>query len=221
MTPKSQLLSQFPEILQGFSSRTTRPDIKDPVFVKQVHGNAIYDATGEDVGDPVEADAIITDKLNLPIVIKTADCVPVLFYGPENKVVAAAHAGWRGTGKKIVEEVIKKFQEDYDVKPEEIYASIGPAICGECYDISTTQDGRIELFEDLYTQDDHVVLRKDGKISLDLQQANKVQLLRSGVPEAQIEVYNACTFENPQVWPSYRRTPRDLECQIWSYIMLK
>ncbi len=226
MTPKSQLLAQFPELLQGFSSRTTRPELTDPVFVKQVHGNAIYKVSDEggEIGHGKslpKADAIMTNKLNIPVVIKTADCVPVLFYAPKERVVAAAHAGWKGTSKKIVQEVLQAMKKEYNVDSSGVFCAIGPSICGDCYDVSTTNDGRIELFDELFNKNPQVIRRSNNKIAIDLKEANKVLLQEMGVPDDQIEVSPICTFENPQVWPSYRRTPRDLEYQIWSYIMLK
>lgn len=74
-------------------------------------------------------DALICSQPGIAIGILTADCVPILFYDPVKRLIAAAHAGWRGTVKKIGIHVLEKLRAEFNSVPEEIFIGIGPAIC--------------------------------------------------------------------------------------------
>lgn len=78
-------------------------------------------------------DALITNLIDCPIAVRTADCVPILLYDLENNVIAAVHSGWRGTVLKIVQKVIIKKKEVFYTKPESIKAVIGPSIGPESF----------------------------------------------------------------------------------------
>ncbi len=65
-----------------------------------------------------------------------ADCVPLYFIDPVHKAVGLSHSGWRGTAAGIGQETVKRMQENYGSRPEDIYGAIGPSICQECYEVS-------------------------------------------------------------------------------------
>lgn len=196
-------------------------------LVNQVHDKTVYKLIDNepgtlDLGDNQlpRADALITSRLNQALIVRTADCVPIFFYAPKEGVVAVAHAGWQGTSKKIAQEIIKCFNTEYDIDSKSIICAIGPSICGACYDVSTTKDGRIELFDELARSNSAIVRRLNKTITLDLPLANQTLLLEMGVRPENIELSGICTFEQNDDWASYRKNPKDLSQQIWSVISL-
>lgn len=115
------------------------------VFMEQVHGTEIASCDSDCAGHWVPGvDGLVTKEKNLFLCVNTADCVPLFFLEPENKIIGIAHAGWKGTlheiGKKVIEQIIKK----HGGKIENILVGIGPAICGKCYMVSKE---RYEMFE--------------------------------------------------------------------------
>ncbi len=97
--------------------------------VKQVHGSKVVRV--EQPGIAGEADALITATAGLILGIKTADCLPVLLADMKQRVVAAVHAGWRGTAKDIAGETIRAMQENFKTNPTDLLVALGPSI-GEC-----------------------------------------------------------------------------------------
>ena len=106
----------------------------------QVHENHVRVITKADVKeDPYEkvtyeADGLVTDLPGVTLVIFSADCLPILYYDPVRQVVAAAHAGWRGTAADIAGEVVRKMEEVYGCDPQNILAAIGPGIGPCCFE---------------------------------------------------------------------------------------
>lgn len=152
--------------------------------VKQVHGTAI--APLKEL--PTEADGIVVywDDFNLPLAIKTADCLPVIIEG--EKGVVALHAGWRGLAQGILKQ--ECIQE---ITPQRAF--IGPSIHHCCFEVS----------ED-FTQnfpDSPFFQRQKGRLTFDLQQEARSQL-QSLFPDLQIEISPICTSCN-QDFHSYRR----------------
>lgn len=108
---------------------------------RQVHGTEIVvvsDATLFDAGSelqPIDADAVITQQVGRWIGVRTADCVPVLIYDPVSRVVAAVHAGWRGTVKHITQLVAERMIQDFGCSPRNMLAMIGPSIGPEAFEV--------------------------------------------------------------------------------------
>ena len=100
----------------------------------QIHSTEVLEATGPWQGDRPKGDAIVTNRPNIAIGIVTADCGPVLFSDPKNKVIGAAHAGWRGATEGILEATIDKML-DLGAEVENIQATLGPTISGENYEV--------------------------------------------------------------------------------------
>ncbi len=147
-----------------------------------------------------EIDAVITNLKGVCVAIKTADCVPVLLYDPKRKVVAAVHAGWRGTVQDIVIKTIQKMIKEFGTDTSDLIAGIGPSICPEVYEVGEEvwkQFGP-EFYLPTYTA-------KPDKRLLNLWQANYHQLIVAGIPANQIEVARTCTFSDPDRFFSARR----------------
>ena len=109
----------------------------------QTHTTNVKVVTKEDAGkgllqpkDYQDIDGLITNVPGLCLVTYYADCVPLLFLDPVQKVIASSHSGWRGTVGHMGEITIQKMQREFGCRPEHILAAIGPSICQDCYEVS-------------------------------------------------------------------------------------
>lgn len=175
------------------------------VFSAQTHSSNYRYTDENDIGkgifrdkDYTDTDALITDKEEIGLVIHTADCVPIAYIDTENKVIANAHCGWRGTYSLLQEKVLTAMKEKYNTKPENVICTIGPAICSSCYEVSA------DLYNDFlnkfgYTKE---IFIKDGKFYLDLMGINKKILIKNGV--GKVIVSDLCTCCNKNDLYSHR-----------------
>ncbi|MBP5513836.1 MAG: peptidoglycan editing factor PgeF [Bacteroidaceae bacterium] len=148
-----------------------------------------------EAGRPEDTDAVITDVPGLCVCVKTADCIPVLLYDRKCRVVAAAHAGWRGTVSRIVSKTIAKM----GVPPSELSAIIGPGISQEAFEVG---DEVYERFREAGFPIERIAVRK-VKWHLDLWQANRWLLEEAGVLD--IHVAGMCTYKDSARFYSARR----------------
>lgn len=185
---------------------------------KQIHSNIVNKIDKTNIGQIVDGDAIITNEKNVPLVILTADCVPVVLVDTENKAVGLAHAGWRGTYGKICEETLKSMKESYNTNPENLIAIIGPSIGNCCYEVSYDL---VEKFEKLLPNIDEKIYEvRDEKYYLNLWEINTVILKEFGVLKSNIINMNICTSCNCDRFFSYRKhqkTPK----RIGTFIEIK
>ena len=110
----------------------------DSLFdVWQVHSAdaVIAEAPRDPKSELLQADAIFTDKAEVTLYMRFADCVPILFYDSKLGIVGLAHAGWLGTVRGMTTAAVKKMREHYGSKPENIYAAIGPSIGVDHYEV--------------------------------------------------------------------------------------
>ncbi len=143
-------------------------------------------------------DALITNKRDVVLAILTADCVPVLLLDINKGVVAAVHAGWRGSKKQIVANTVAKMVDVFDCKAENIIAGIAPSIGRCCYEVG---EEVVENFKDIPNAYDCV----GTKFMLDLPFINKIQLINAGLQESNIEMSNICTSCEAERFFSYRK----------------
>jgi YfiH family protein len=143
-----------------------------------------------------DTDGLIVTKQNIMIYLRFADCTPLIFYDPINKIGAVSHAGWRGTAAKIGVKTIKKMGEIFGSKAKDIVALIGPAISVCCYEVS--DDVREKLISTVNNIDGLIL----GK-NVDLKQINARQLQEAGVEKIDICPY--CTSCNNDLFYSYRK----------------
>lgn len=140
----------------------------------------------------LEGDGLITDVPGVLLGVGTADCVPVLVVDVEKRVVAAFHAGWRGTVARIVEHGVAKMREEYGSRVEDLAAAVGPSIGSCCYtvgdEVQSEFGAAFEYAEELFRSGANT-----GELRLNLWEANRRQLLDSGVGETRIAVVGECT----------------------------
>jgi YfiH family protein len=182
--------------------------------VKQIH-SAIVHQVNEPSNHPLTGDGLITNAPALLLAIKTADCVPVLVADTKRRVVAAFHAGWRGTVARIVEKGIGEMRRQFGSLPRDLRAAIGPCIRRCCYSVGSEVRAEFEsqfsyagaLFEEVFDSNAiHVRYpllflnqRAPGhgdlgpEIHLDLVAANQRQLEDAGLRAQHISVVDGCT----------------------------
>lgn len=149
-------------------------------FAGQIHGAEIWQAEATGFAG-IGYDALITNQSGIFVGITIADCAPILIFDPENKAVAAIHAGWRGTAAEIAHKTLSKMSQAYGTRPENCLAYVGV-----CIDV-----GHFEVGDEVAVQFADAFKHFDegrGKFCLDLKKANTAQLINCGVPASQIEV---------------------------------
>ena len=147
-------------------------------------------------GDNGASDALLTDKRDLALAIAVADCTPIFIYDKINKVIAAVHAGWKGTEQKILLKTLIKLNAEFDSKPENMICYVGPSISQANYEVGKEV---AEKFERSF------VKPKNEKYLLDVSGINYKILLDFKIPKNQIQKSELCTYEFKNLLHSYRR----------------
>lgn len=165
---------------------------------QQVHGTNIEYCDGKSGREFfygrhfLETDGLITDKKDIALVIKFADCSPIILFDPVRGVQCAIHSGWRGTAKKFSKIALDRMVNDFGSKIEDILAYIGPSIDIDSYEVGKEV---YQAFEDFPTRDKFFKEHGD-KYLLSMVDANLEVLLEAGLKEDQIEVCRESTFKN-------------------------
>lgn len=173
----------------------------EPAVVRQVHGARVVVAgVGPDVP---EADGVVWVAgqcgARVPSV-RTADCVPVLLADREGRAAAAVHAGWRGTAARVVQEAVRALSR-HGVPARRLLAALGPAILPCCYEVGADVAGAVVAA----SEGAGGATSRAGRRSLDLQAANRAQLVAAGVPTEAIHLARLCTACRRDLFFSYRR----------------
>jgi YfiH family protein len=170
--------------------------------VWQVHGVDVAIAQAPRIPElpHTQADAILTDKPGLTLLMRFADCVPVLLYDPLRRVAGIAHAGWMGTVRATVRFAVEAMQKQYNSNPADILAAIGPSIGPDHYEVGpeVIQQVRMAFGSDA----SGLLISLAGHTHLDLWAANRLLLERAGVRH--VEVAGLCTACNTDDWFSHR-----------------
>lgn len=167
----------------------------------QTHSDIVNIVDKENIGTKKEGDALITNLKNVPLLIFTADCVPISIIDTQNKAVGLVHAGWRGTYEKISKKTIQKMKEKYNSNPKDLVCIIGPSIGGCCYEVS---EELVQKFNANFTNTSEKFYKiKDGKYMLDLWKINEQILNEAGVFE--VINLNLCTVCSNDKFYSYRK----------------
>lgn len=175
---------------------------KNIIFLNQIHSDLVIKKLDKRPSFS-KADGIITSIKGLALAIKTADCLPIFLFDSNKKIISAIHAGWRGTALKIVKKAIKKLKQDFNCKPADIYAFLGPAINGNCYEVGKDV---FEYFNFLGKKKyDFFNKSKSKKFFMDLKGINIYLMEEEGILSENIEVCDLCTHCEKELFYSYRR----------------
>ncbi len=169
----------------------------------QIHSDIVNKVSASNICDKYEGDALITNMKKVPLLVFTADCVPIAIIDKKNKAIGAVHAGWRGTYEKIAQKTIDEMSKNYNTNPEDIVCVIGPSIGPCCYEVSKEL---VEKFNtNLTNYDEKFYIIEDDKYYLDLWKINEYILQSSGVNKNNIINLNLCTSCNSHKFHSYRK----------------
>ncbi|MBI5930180.1 MAG: peptidoglycan editing factor PgeF [Chloroflexi bacterium] len=170
--------------------------------VWQVHGAETVVANGPlpDRKWLAKADGIVTDKIGLPLAMRFADCVPILFYDPVRHVIGMAHAGWRGTVQGAALSTLVAMRDTYGSQPADVLAAIGPSIGPENYQVGPEVVEAVQAY--FGSTDGLIHWTDDGSAYFNLWEANRLTLARAGVE--QIEVAGICTASHTHEFYSHR-----------------
>lgn len=147
-----------------------------------------------------KADILVTDKPGLVLLMRYADCVPLLAYDPVKNAIAIAHAGWIGTTSDVAGAMVRAMSVEFGSNPKDIVACIGPSIGPDHYPVG--QDVLDAVRTQLGSDADEVVTKQEQNTHLNLWKTNEILLRRAGVQ--QVEVAAICTACNNVDWFSHR-----------------
>ena len=193
--------------------------VAEVVTASQVHGREVLTtrrgsprAVSWQDGARQDADVLVSDDPDVAVAVRAADCVPLLLADSRTGVVAAVHAGWRGTAAGAAPAAVHALAREFGTKPEDLVAAIGPSIGACCYEVGT------ELVDAFAAAGHprHLIDRwflappprrgssERPKLRLDVGGANRDQLILAGVPEESIYACGLCTAMHLKVLTSYR-----------------
>ena len=189
------------------------------VFPRQTHTNCIAEIDEIPKTEIKETDALVTNKTGICLCVQTADCVPILLFDPVNGVIAAIHAGWRGTVKKIAEIAVSKMVVQYNSLPENIIAAIGPSISPEIYEVG---DEVVAAVRDSIPNSELILHRKSGgKFHVNLWEANRQILLSNGLSEKNIEILGECSYIQNNKYFSARKNGLETGRMVSGIMLLR
>lgn len=208
----------------------------------QTHTTNIRVITEEDCGKGItrardynNIDGLITNIPNIVLTTLYADCVPLYFVDPIQKVVGLAHSGWKGTVNKIGAKMIEQMHHQFGCEPKNIQAAIGPSICQDCYEVS--EDVALH-FKEVFAGQDYLLkeLAESGKYKanpqviipgsqiekyqLDLWLANLLVMRQADIPLENIYITDICTCENNEYLFSHRAS-QGKRGNLGAFLMLR
>jgi YfiH family protein len=191
--------------------------------LKQIHSDVVH-LFLTPAADPPKGDASLTNIPSLLLGVQTADCVPILLVDPKKHVVAAVHAGWRGTLARIAQKTIGRMQLEFGCKPADLLAALGPSIGPCCYEVGVELVTKFtaqfadahDYFDEPRTGDEPNPIQwlnmappghqpPPKRVHLDLRKANRSQLIASGLRPNHIYSTDLCTACRTDLFFSYRR----------------
>ena len=198
----SPILHDLPWLQHGFGTRQSTDFPDQLATLKQIH--SALPLIADEPGCAGEGDALITSRRGLAVSVRTADCLPILIADEQTRVIAAIHAGWRGTASGIVRRTVEEMTGKFGVDSASLRAAIGPGVGVCCYQVGDEVARQFGL---------------SGTSFLDLAAENRKQLLEAGLADAHIDPLNQCTFCDPVRFHSYRRD-KERAGRMISYILV-
>ena len=175
--------------------------LEELALPRQVHSDNVL--WMHEAGRPEATDAVITDQPGLPVCVKTADCIPVLLYDTRQRIVAAVHAGWRGTVSRIVQKTVRQM---HPLDPKDLHAIIGPGISLQQFEVGD------EVYDAFFAAGfpmERIARRfpssnGEGAWHIDLWDANRFLLQELGVDDIFVE--GTCTRTSEDFYSARRET---------------
>lgn len=201
--PSETVLDNRQRLVRSVSGR------ESPLAIlRQVHSDRVIRASRSLVADPPQGDGWVTGESDLLLAIQTADCLPVLLVDPEQRVVAAVHAGWRGTIRRIAAKAVHRMQTDFGSHPSNCLAVVGPAIRRCCFEVG---DEVVQAFTKEFeraasflSETPSAKATRANSHCVDLVEACRSQLLDAGMAAESIFTDGPCTACATQLFFSHR-----------------
>ena len=192
-------------------------DYRNLITAKQVHGKNVEYVMQKNKGrggldyasSVIDTDGFITDEPGVPIAILTADCLSIFIYDPKRPAIAILHAGWRSTEQNISQEGVRVMQNKFGSQPQDLLIGFGPSIRSCCFEVEN----------DFKSNFSFGLLKRDGRVFMDIALIKQRQLVDCGVREENIFDPALCTFSDVGFF-SFRK---EAQCagRLISVIMLK
>jgi len=195
---------------QNYFLKSLGIENKNLFRTQQVHGNNVYVLKNKKISTneaiQQKADAIVTHLPDCPIMILTADCVPIIIYDPVENVTGLVHAGRMGTQKGILTNAIEALSREYGSNPKNLLVGMGPAIRACCYEVD--KYCALPFIKKSLGSSGFVKKTSRENYFLDLPKANRLEGLEAGVLGGNIFTDGPCTSCDTQKWYSYRKEGR-------------
>lgn len=184
-------------------------DVNRLAIINHEHGNNVIRVDSSDAGKGLfgnklpPADGLVTNDNMVTLVGCHADCGSIYLYDKTTNAIGLAHSGWKGTILRIGKKLVKKMTNEFGSNPSSIVAAIGPSICVKCFEVDAELADR---FRKEFDTDDIIGRsEKTGKAYVDINSALVIQLIESGIKTENISVMDKCTYEERDLFFSYRR----------------
>jgi YfiH family protein len=201
--PKENIKANYRRLCQVYGI-----EYESMVLVNYEHGRNVVRVDLADCGrgfgrEPLEhCDAIVTNQKGVTLVTSHADCMPVYIYEPVCRAAGLAHAGWKGTIGRIGQRTAEKMSREFGCEPKNMIGVIGPCICAGCFEVDESLGTR---FAREFPNVDLSRKTGPGKMHIDLELAAASQLMDAGIPQENITLMHACTYELEDKLFSHRR----------------
>jgi len=173
--------------------------IDNLIYMDQTHSDHIKVIKDTFTNKQDDCDSIVTNLPNIPLMVMVADCIPILMYDKEKRVIAAVHAGRNGTFLNIAPKTVSIMIKKFGSNPKDIYIAMGPGIRSCCYEVG---EDLANICEKSFGK--KYVIKKDKSFYLDLQTLNQDQLIKEGIDPQKIDISKTCTSCDKNYF-SYRR----------------
>jgi len=228
--PRGANEQQTPQRNREKFFRAIGADRMRPLKLRQIHSDVAHlaDSALASLAEPPQGDALFTRELGLLLAVETADCVPILLADPKTRALAAIHAGWRGTLRRIAAKTLGRMQMEFGARPEDVIAALGPSIGRCCYEVGpevakefqaqfpNARDWFDGPFDALASDEaanplPWLSMAPPGheppapRVHLDLIAANRAILIAAGVAPKNISSSDYCTACRSDLFFSYRR----------------
>lgn len=193
--------------------------------VNHEHGSNVLRVDKNDCGSRLTKDALpysdgmITNDPGITLITSHADCSAVFLYDPIKRCIGLAHAGWKGTLKRVGQQLAHKLISEFDCNPTDIIAAIGPCICFDCFEV---QAELAKEFVKKFGVDEIAKpgrTGKKGKAYVDIEAVLSLQLLEAGIRKENLSIMHLCTLERKDLFYSYRRDGIDTGSMV-SYMRI-
>ena len=177
-----------------------RLHLREIAWLRQVHAATVVAPPRGGSGG--EGDALITDRVDLGLMVQSADCPMILLADPKRRSAAAVHASWRSTVRRIASRTVEQLTRQFHADPADMVACICPSAGPCCYEVG--DDVLRAAVAALGHGAERFFPRKSGRMVFDLWSANTDQLVAAGVPSENVHCAAVCTICHNDLYPSYR-----------------